>query len=323
MFKIISLAYMEDKVSQSRNRILTVMLSLSLILIFLPGMINAQNILKVPFKLERDKIIIPTSVNGSKPQKLILDTGMRFDGVYLFHKNALSLIDTTGSIEVKVPGAGVGEPSTATMIETGHIEFGEARVDSQRIIVSHSEHTQAFPTDGVIGLNFFCHYIVEIDYDNEMIYLHDTAYVSSDTSWQVVPIELIKDMVYLDVEMEVVSGEVFPMKVYIDLASSEAVEMMVHKNQRFTMPDSLEESNLGTGLSGDINGHYGQSRRIRFGGYDLYDIPTAFAPEEVRSKLGGADGILGNDLIRRFNVIFDYPHQRLLIKPNKTFNQPF
>jgi hypothetical protein len=279
--------------------------------------------LTVPFSIERNRIIVPTVINGSQPQRILLDTGMRFDGVYLFHKEALKLIDTAGAIEVRVPGAGSGEASKATMIESGHLEFGDLTVDRQRILVSHSEQTQTFPTDGVIGWNLFGHYIVEIDYDLGRIFLRDSMYVPSDSSWLIIPVEMNNDLPFLDAMVEVIAGETVPMKVYIDLASGEALELLMHKTQQFTMPDSLTESSLGTGLSGDIFGYYGRSVRLKIGEYELHDIRTAFAPAHVRSKQNGADGILGNDVIRRFNIIFDYFHGRLYLRPNTMFSVPF
>ncbi len=307
---------------KSRISMLTTVLTLTMVL-SMPGRTGGKEVLTVQFSTDRNRIVIPASINGSRPLRLTLDTGMRFDGVYLFHNEALKLIDTTGAVAVRVPGAGSGEASTATMVETGRIDFGDTSVVNQRVLVSHSAHTQSFPTDGVIGWNFFGHYIVEIDYDQQRISLRDTGYVPSDSGWLSLPIELKKDLPFLEVTVEVIDGEVVPMQVYIDLASGDALELLVHPKQRFTMPDSLTKSSLGTGLSGDIYGHYGRSRRLQIRGYDLYDIRTAFAPAEVRSKQEGADGILGNDLIRRFNVIFDYHHNRLYIRPSRTFGLPF
>ncbi len=284
---------------------------------------DKRDILNVPFTQERHRVIIPTSVNGSRPLKLILDTGMKFDGVYLFHREAINLIDTTGAIEVRVGGAGSGEASKATMIETGRLVFGDVSLSNQRIVISHSDQTQTFSTDGVIGWNLFGHYIVEIDYDQELIFLHDTAQVLSDSNWQVISIDLKKDLPFLPVTVEVTAGEVVPMSVYIDLASEEALELLVHGKQKFTMPDSLTESHLGVGLSGDIYGQYGKTLRVSIGKYELSGVRTAFAPAQTRSKQEGADGILGNNFIRRFNVIFDYPHKRLYLRPNKAFSSPF
>ena len=118
-------------------------------------------------------------------------------------------------------------------------------------------------------------------------------------------------------------GEKIPVTLYIDLASGEALELLVGPGQRFALPDSLEEDHLGTGLSGDIHGHRGRSQRLRLADYDLYDIPTAFAPAKVRSKVEGADGILGNGFIMRFNIIFDYAHERLYLRPSKYFKIAF
>lgn len=289
----------------------------------LPSATFAADPLKVPFHIERNRIIIPTQVNGSQPLNIILDTGMRFDGVYLFHQDALKLIDTTGAVAARVPGAGSGEASVVTMIETGKVNFGEVAITNQRILVSHSAHTQSFPTDGVIGWNLFGHYIVEVDYDHQLIQLRDTTFVPYDSSWTVLPIELRDDLPFLDITVAVVDSEFVPFEVYIDLASGDALELLVHPQQRFTLPKNVTWERLGTGLSGDIYGNKGRSQRLQIGGHELTNVRTAFAPIEVRSKQKSGEGILGNDLIRRFNVVFDYPHQRLLIKPNKTFALPF
>jgi hypothetical protein len=268
-------------------------------------------------------VIIPTSVNGSPELNLILDTGMAFDGVYLFHKELVDQIDTSGAIEVRVPGAGAGEASTAVMIETGHLTFGDVAIDSQKVIISRSPQTQDFPTDGVIGWNLFGHYAVEIDYDKEIIALHDSLAFGNDTSWSVIPIELKKGIPFLKGEVEVVEGERVPMIFYIDLASGDALELLTGPGQKFGMPDSLVDQYLGTGLSGDIYGKTGRSKAIRISAFELSDVSTSFAPERVRSKQEGADGILGNDLIRRFNVIFDYANSRLYLKPNGFYGAPF
>ncbi len=280
-------------------------------------------ILRVPFHLKRNVVIIPTRINGSGPLDLILDTGMTFDGVYLFNGKLLKEIDNSKLIQVRVPGAGSGEPSNALMVENGEIKFGDVTVDSQRVIISTSQHTQSFQSDGVIGWNLFGHYVVNIDYDVEMITLYDQDLRGSDLSWQKIPIILKNNMPFLDVQVEVVDGETTKAVFYIDLASNAALELLIKPDQKYKLPDSLKSTYLGTGLSGDIYGLRGHSRHLWLADYALTNIPTAFAPAEVRSKQEGADGILGNDSIRRFNLIFDYPHQTLYIKPNKYFAADF
>ncbi len=283
---------------------------------------GAEN-LSVPFHLKRNVVIIPTSINGSAPLDLILDTGMGFDGVYLFNDKVMEAIDTSSVIQVRVPGAGSGEPSEALMIEDGSLAFGDITVDSQRVIISTSGFTQGFRSDGVIGWNLFGHYIVGIDYDTQTITLFGDDFEEPDSSWLAVSIVLKRNLPFLQGTVEVVEGERVDVTLYIDLASDKALELLTRPGQKYTLPDSLTSSYLGTGLSGDVHGYLGMTRRLWLGGHMLSDIPTAFAPAEVRSRQEGADGILGNDCIRRFNVIFDYPHSRLYVKPSKSFTRAF
>ncbi len=270
----------------------------------------------IHFNLDRHRILLPVSVCGSEPMDLILDTGMTFDGVFLFHEERIASIDTSGAIEVLVPGAGGGEATPGIMIESGKLRFGEVELEGQRVIIARGGHTQSFPTDGVIGASLFSHGIVQIDYERGRISLHGREWSPPGASWTQIPIELKKGIPWLDVVVEVVESELIPMRVYIDLASGDVLELLVGPGQKFTLPDSLERAYLGTGLSGDIHGHTGQSRSLTLGGYTMTNLPTAFAPAEIRSKQVGADGVLGNAFLERFHVVFDYEHGHLYIRPN-------
>lgn len=278
---------------------------------------------KINFEIDRHKIIIPTSINNSKPLRLILDTGMRFDGVFLFHKEAAKLIDTTMIKNVIVPGAGNKQGSESIMIESATLNFSGDLIENQKVIISQASTTQSFPTDGVIGWNLFGHYKVEINYDNRTIILHDSTSVIKYHEYEFIPIELKSDIPWIKLETEVTDGNNNEMLFYIDLASSDVLEMLTHADQKYKLPQNLEKSYLGTGLSGDIYGFKGKSKSIRIGDYILKDLPTSFAPREIRSKQDGADGILGNRFFEKFNVIFDYFDHKIYFKPNKSFSSPF
>jgi len=76
-------------------------------------------------------------------------------------------------------------------------------------------------------------------------------------------------------------------------------------------------------LGGDINGKRGKISKVSIGPFELSDVAAAFAPAEVRSKQKGSDGVIANNLLRRFNLIFDYSNKKLYIKPNTHFSEPF
>ena len=62
-------------------------------------------------------------------------------------------------------------------------------------------------------------------------------------------------------------GDEVPVSLYIDLASGEAIEMLIQDGMLYELPAGLEEVYLGRGLSGDINGYKGRISSFRLGPY--------------------------------------------------------
>jgi hypothetical protein len=178
-------------------------------------------------------------------------------------------------------------------------------------------------SEGVTGYSLFGNYITEIDYDRMIITLHESE-IQVDSLWEWIPMTFKEHKIpWIEATVNINGDEEVLISCYIDLASSDALELLTKKNMKFPLPENLEDAYLGTGLSGDIYGQKGRIHSLKLGSFYLEDVETAFAPDEIRSKLEDADGIIGNNSLRRFNVIFDYERARLYIKPNEYFSEPF
>ena len=121
---------------------------------------------------------------------------------------------------------------------------------------------------------------------------------------------------WVEAEMSVNGDIKMPVSAYIDLASSEAIEMLIREDAKFNLSDDLEDYYLGRGFSGDIN-------KLIIGPYVLENVKASFADAKIRSKQNNADGVLGIGSLRRFNLIFDYKNRKLYLKPNSHFNESF
>jgi hypothetical protein len=121
-----------------------------------------------------------------------------------------------------------------------------------------------------------------------------------------------------------VAGEApIPVSLYIDLASSESLELLIRPGMKFELPAELsEERYAGTGLSGDVHARLGRVARLVLGPFEQRDVAAQFVEASVRSKQEGADGILGNGLLRRFDVILVMDEPALYLKPDRTFQDP-
>jgi len=71
----------------------------------------------IPIKLERNKTIIPVSIGDIGPLKIVLDTGMPFEGLIIYNPDLKDSIILKKEIQVRIPGVGGGEPSIALMLK--------------------------------------------------------------------------------------------------------------------------------------------------------------------------------------------------------------
>ena len=141
---------------------------------------------------------------------------------------------------------------------------------------------------------------------------------------QQIPFELLRNKIpFLDASVSIIGDKEIDVSIYIDLASSEALELLVKPEMKFALPGNLKSKYLGKGLDGHILGQFGRVASLKIGSFMLRDVPTAFPKSEVRSRQHGADGILCNNALRRFNLIFDYSRRKLYIKPNSHFSESF
>jgi hypothetical protein len=232
-------------------------------------------------------------------------------------------LDLAGAIDVKIGGAGSGEASTASMLDTATFSLGGIEMTDQRIIVLRGDHYKGFPSNGIIGYSIFGHYITELDYDRDRMTLRTADSIQVDRDWVSIPLYFKDNHVpWLDASVVIDGEEPVSLSMYIDYAAGDAVTLLEKPGMRFNLPGHMDNAYLGRGLSGDIHGRTGTISKLILGPFELDDVKASFVPAGVRSKQDNADGILGIGSLRRFNVIFDYKNLKLYIKPNSHFSDP-
>src|SRR5438045_8743175 len=65
-------------------------------------------------------------------------------------------------------------------------------------------------------------------------------------------------------------------------------------------------------------------KEVRVGPYKFRNVPVYVFNDEFNiTQYPVLGGLLGNDLMRRFNIIVNYPDQQIYIKPNKRYTDSF
>ncbi len=278
----------------------------------------------IPFKLVNNKVLVPINIGNSRSFDLILDSGFGFDGMILFNSELADSITLFNRIQVQIPGAGDGPPTQAIMSDSMTFKSGMCEFKNQRVIILQNSRFKGSGSDGVIGYSYFGHHKVEVDYDNKIITLHDNDDVIDESGWETIPLTFDRsNKPHLNIYVQIKDEEPVLLDVYIDYAASLSLELTVIEGMKFILPDKYEADYGGYGLSGEVIGKTARISKYKIGKYEFRDVTATFFEGNSRSKEKTADGVISNDALRRFNLVFDYYNKKLLIKPNESFYEPF
>lgn len=281
------------------------------------------------FKLIKNLIVIPVMINNKGPYNFLLDTGI---GLCLITDP--TLVDTLqikGLRNIKITGFGQGEELTASIAPKISMQIGKAKADSLSVIILKEDllrisETLGMQIHGLIGYDFFNSFIVEIKYSSKrlVIYKPHTGYKPKKN--HMVPLSIEDKKPYLNVLVELTDNEILPLKLIIDTGAGHAISLEELQGGSFAVPENNIEANLGIGLLGPIKGHIARIKRLKIGDFTLHNVVASF-PEfrevQKRASFPERNGNLGNPVLKKFNVTFDYSRSAMYLKPGYRFKEPF
>lgn len=277
-------------------------------------------------KIVKDLIIVPMMVNGQGPYNFVLDTG-----VGLFIITDSTVVNTLKSMRtIRITGFGEGGEISAwiaTGISVGigrHIKGKLTAAVLKEDAFDLSGYT-GMKVHGLLGYEFFQNFIVKIDYRLKLV----TAY-RQDRSLTIrkgthIPITIEDRKPYLEAGIRQ-GGEIIPVKLIIDSGAGHPISLEADRNSLFKLPETRIPANLGVGLSGPIFGSMGRIDELHIGKHTLHDVIAAFPDSAVMKRQSLSvlrDGNLGNNVLKRFTVVFDYSREALYLRPAIGYNAPF
>ncbi len=285
----------------------------------------------LPFKLVNNLIILPVFVNGSDTLHFILDTGIKTALLTsLGESDSLSLHTVK---KVTIQGWGDGEALTAWQSYGNTFNFSDAYIGKNiEMYVLESDIFSlstklGMKVHGLIGYDFFKDCIVEIDYDNRWLKLHNRKkFKHKKLKGTALPFALESGKPYIQVRLTQADSSQVALKLVVDTGASHSLSLDMLSSTAIKLPEKTIDSYLGKGMSGDIRGKIGRVQQLHIANYDLKDL-TASYPDSVYTRnvagLAQRNGSLGSDILRRFHVYLDYAQQKMWLSPNKKFDEPF
>jgi hypothetical protein len=274
----------------------------------------------IPFMLDRDLIVINVEINGVNA-KLILDTGMPMMGGLINGTLKAEKLNLLYSGEAMIGGAG-GGGANAKIANGVNFKIGELMFSNQTLIVMpDSPNLSYFETDGIIGAELFNRFIVEIDYEKQLVTLTEPSNYKVKIGFEEIPLTFNYNYPFISCTSIMESGKVVPLNLVLDIGAGHAVSLNIGSQNDIILPEKNIKVSLGRGVVSEIFGYKGRIKEFKIGTNRLSNVLISFSEDKLAPW--EVEGNLGSGIMKRFNLVIDFPNKRIFIKPNKFFTDPF
>lgn len=257
----------------------------------------------IPFTLGPNNAIhIKGKINGSGDLDLIFDTGA-----------SLGVLSETGRKKTSIKDG-----------PNNRISFAGVEIDGSPFV--QIDYGGRLKADGVVGFNAFEDKVVEINYDLGIMVIHHNDSIGKEGYFET---EAVWRQTRMNINAAVtVNGKPVNLLLLFDTGSKWAVSLSKETCRQLALYNQWETIGSQRGRTSDgrtIRSETVLLPKLMFGNLSLSNVP---ADLETESGDGGlVYNIVGNDVLKRFNVIIDYANGLIYLKPNSLtgvpYNRPF
>ena len=284
----------------------------------------SREITKVPFTQLTGGIVIMQAKLESFPDTLnfILDTGSSGISLDSTTVDYLKLQPTPSDRTIR----GIAGIRKVSFLYNRKLHFPGITIDSLNFHINdYSILTAVYGEriDGIIGYSVLNRYILKVDYDSMRISFCTKGTIRYPRGGYLLKPsinQLVSQPLRIRDERTIYSRFLYDMGAGLCMLLSkdfaEDSNFLSKKKKRF-----IKE---GEGLGGKIDMELMVMKEVKIGPYKFKNVPTfIFDDENNVTSYPYMGGLIGNDILRRFNVILNYAKGDIFIIPNRHFNETF
>lgn len=296
--------------------------------------INVQRNIKkidIPFEYKNNFIIVKVTFNDIFPLKFIFDTGA--EHTILTRREITDLLQINYERQFTLKGSDLKTDLYAYLATGVSLSIHNLVAVNRPILVLEEDYFRfeqygGIEVQGILGADLFRRFVVKIDYRRQVITLYDPEKFELPRGKFVeIPVDIQRNKPYINAPTKLSQDTTVNARYLLDTGASLALLIYTNTHPALDLPPNYIRSKIGMGLGGFLEGFLGRVEDINLGGeFHLPGVITNFQeiPEGLDSTfLHGRNGIIGNEILSRFEIIIDYIHGRIYLEPQKNFKQRF
>ena len=287
--------------------------------------LRQDGVARLPFEYRGRHVWLRASINGGPPADFLFDTGASItvlDSAYA----AKMGIQTEGRMEAM--GAGSSGGASFAKVRTLRVEGADGdgvELADQKVGVL-SVNTILAPyfwrdCAGVLGYSFISQFVDEIDFDHRLLTLRDPKRFEYQGGGTLLPMTMAGTVPVVKMRLDRgIEGE-----YRLDVGSNSTVDLHAPFVKKYRLDEGRGRmiEATGAGFGGEFTNRVVRFKRADLGPYGWDDPIISLSGASV-GALASEDyaGNIGNQILERFKVTFDYDRHRLYLEPGEKYRRP-
>lgn len=318
----------------TRLHIMNRLCALSFAILLAVGSLSAQQnsdsasskpVTTVSFQLFHNRVYVPVSVNGRQTIEMVLDNGAAISGLSL---------ETAQEVQLQIRGkaqlAGNGEArAKVKLAKDVTLRLGDVELRENQIVVASFHDLEAHEgraIEGVLGVGLFRRYVVVIDYASRRLELYEPQGFVPPAGGEVIPLSFKGGTALFHASISLPEQEPIPVNLAIDSGTYSAVRLyhpFVEKRQLIGAMKNSADS-FGFGIGGEFPEKLGHLDVLQIGSISLKKPSVSFSQASRGATVqDDIDGTIGGEVLGRFKVVVDFPHEQMVLQRGESFSKPF
>ncbi len=289
-----------------------------------------RNKISIPFRLINNLVFIPIKVNGTE-LNFLLDTGV--SETILFSLDETNDVNLKNVEKIEIVGLGSSEIIEGLKSKGNIFEVKGMQSVNHLLYVVLDDHFNlsshiGITVNGIIGSPFFKNNLVEIDYDNKKVNVYRENQKNRnrlEKRYSRIPIIISSQKPYVSSRVVIDSLDL-EAKLLIDSGNSDPIWLFESISEKVEVPQKSFDDYLGQGLSGSVQGKRARITQFSISKFK-FEQPIVSFPDSTsiqhlileKDRLGS----VGGEILKRFNVVFDYDKENLYLRKGKKFADDF
>jgi hypothetical protein len=254
---------------------------------------------------------------------LDMDTGaevLYLDSTFFYKK-----IDSTLLVDYTI--GGVGTQKRKTKIYTDIVLYSLANHAKSQLYtpILDLQNLAKHRSDGIFGYHFMENKVICIDFVNRLLHIGESTHSFLLEDFQKIPFELKESKIIIEAVIQFTKDFSYRGKFVVDTGSDNSLNFTSATADSLSLDtiikNKIQRESIAMGIGKYSSNFSFKIPKAFISKFTIQDLISEYSTDNsgALSKSLHYDGIIGNSILKRFDIIIDYKSQNLYLKPNKKF----